>query len=121
MAAWRRTIALLASAIALSQQFSLLLKFLLTTLSRLLKLLDMADTFDYRKAYEQVSHDLKNALEERESLDRKIQSMRQTLTGLEASCESLGIEIEQSAEAMFFLESSSLPEEILAILRAVYP
>lgn len=81
----------------------------------------MADTFDYRKAYEQISRDLKNALEERELLDAKIIGIRQTLSGLEASCESLGIDIEPSREAIFIREKSTLTEEIIKVLGATYP
>lgn len=81
----------------------------------------MADSFDYGKAYEQVSRDLKKALAERDRLDKKITSMRQTLTALAASCEEEGIEVEQSLEAQYLLESSPLTEEILGVLRVVYP
>lgn len=81
----------------------------------------MADSFDYRKAYEQVSRDLKEALEQRDHLDAKITAMRGTLNALAASCESAGIDIEQSPEAEHMIASSSLPDEILAILKAQYP
>jgi hypothetical protein len=79
------------------------------------------EEFDYRKAYEQISRDLKKALEERDHLDAKISAIRTTITALAASCERAGIEIEHSAEAEHMVVSSSLPEEILSILRAAYP
>jgi endonuclease/exonuclease/phosphatase (EEP) superfamily protein YafD len=81
----------------------------------------MADSFDYGSAYEQVGRDLKNAIAERDRLEMKITTLRQTLTALAASCEQQGIEIEQSQEALYLLESSTLPDEILTVLRAAYP
>jgi hypothetical protein len=81
----------------------------------------MADSFDYRKAYEQVRSDLGNAIDERDRLDRKIATMRKTLTALAASCESEGIEIESSLEAEYLLENSTLPDEILSVLSMAYP
>jgi hypothetical protein len=47
--------------------------------------------------------------------------MRTTLTALAASCENAGIDIEHSAEADYMIASSSLPDEILGILKAAYP
>src|SRR5437764_5752726 len=89
-----RTMLRLASSMALSQKIlSRLLKFFLTVLSRLFKVLGMSDSFDYRKAYEQVSRDLKKALADRDALDNKITNMRKTLAAMAASCESEGIEI----------------------------
>lgn len=81
----------------------------------------MAESFDYGKAYEQVSRELKSALEERERLDKKIITTRQTLAALAASCEQQGVEIQQSPEAEYLLENSPLPDEILSVLKAAYP
>jgi hypothetical protein len=81
----------------------------------------MVDSFDYRKAYEQVSRDLKEALGQRDHLDAKIMGMRSTLSALATACEGAGIDIQPSAEADHIIASSSLPDEILAILRATYP
>jgi hypothetical protein len=121
MAAFNRTMLRFASSMALSHALHDLVKFILTLLSRLIKLLGMAESFDYGKAYKQVSNDLKSLLAERERLDRKISKARQTLEALATSCEEEGIEVEPSAEAQYLLESATLPDEILGILDRAYP
>ncbi len=81
----------------------------------------MSDSFDYGRAYEQISQDLKKALADRDALDNKITTMRKTLASIAASCESEGIEIKRSPEAEYLLETSTLTDEVVNVLRNEYP
>ena len=106
-----------ASAMALSHP----LKLLLTFLSRLLTLLDMAGLTDYRKAYDTAKQELAEILETQRDIEKRMIVLRQSLATLAALCESEDLPIEESAQAAYILEHSTLGEEIRAILKAVWP
>lgn len=117
MAIFRRAIPLLASSIILSHP----LNFLLTILSRLLKLLGMSESSDYRKAYEAAKRELIDLLSQQQWIEKRLVKVRQSINTLAAMCEDEGIDFDPSDEADALLEHSTLTEEIRSILQAHYP
>jgi hypothetical protein len=97
------------------------LKFLLTGLSRLLILLDMAPTSDYRKAYKSAKDELAELMQRQLETEKRIVVVRKSLEQLAALCEDEGIEIETSVEAAYLLENTNLADEIRHILVGAWP
>lgn len=112
MTASSRAIPRLASAIALSH----MLKLSLTILSRLLIVLGMDSSPDYRKAYRAAKEELAHLLSEQQRIEKRLVVVRQSLQTLAALCESEGIKVSPSEQAGILLENISLAEEIRNIL-----
>jgi hypothetical protein len=81
----------------------------------------MAQSSDYRKAYESAKSELTNLLAKLKEMEKRIVLIRQSLQTLATLAESEGIEIEPSAEAAYLLEHSTLADEIRAILKSAWP
>ena len=77
----------------------------------------MENSSSYWKAYEHAQRELKDLLVQQEKLETRIVIVRQSLQTLASLCESQ----DSTPEAEYLLENSALPDEILSILRAVYP
>lgn len=105
------------SAIILSHS----LNFILTILSCLLKLLDMAPTSDYRKAYEHARNELADLLQKQLETEQRIVVVRKSLETLAALCEDEGIVFETSVEAAYLLQNTNLADEIRHILVGAWP
>jgi hypothetical protein len=104
----------LASAINLSHP----LKLFLTSLSRLLIVLSMAKTSDYRRAYEAAKGELADLLFQQEMIGKRLVLVRQMIQTLAIVCEAEGVEIDLSDEAAILLEQTTLADEIRAVLAA---
>lgn len=98
-----------------------LLKFPLTILSLLLKLLGMSHSPNYRKAYKAAKRELAKLLSDQQRIEKRLVIVRQSLQTLAALCESKGIEISLSEEADILLKHTALAEEIRNILNSEYP
>lgn len=81
----------------------------------------MTDSSDYRKAYETAQRELADLLQIQEGLEKRIVLVRQNVQSLKELCESEEIKVPTSQEAEWLLLTSSLPDEIVNILRARYP
>jgi hypothetical protein len=81
----------------------------------------MADSSDYRRAYEAAQRELAELLQIQEGLEKRITLVRQNVQSLKELCESEDIKISPSLEAKYLLENSALPDEIAYILSARYP
>lgn len=87
----------------------------------MLKLLDMAPTSDYRKAYEHARNELADLLQKQLETEQRIVVVRKSLETLAALCEDEGIEIETSVEAAYLLGNTNLADEIRHILVGAWP
>jgi len=112
MVSFRRSIPFWASAIALSHP----LKFSLDKLFCLLIILAMASS-EYKRAYDAAKDELAGLLETQIRLEKRKIELRKTIEVLASLCESEGVEIEPSVDAADILETSTLADEIRAILR----
>lgn len=81
----------------------------------------MAESSDYRKAYEAAQRELNDLLSDQQKLERRIVTVRQSLQTLATLCEEEGIEVKPSSDAEYLLEKSTLADEIRSILIAEYP
>lgn len=114
IAVCKRAMPFLASAIALSHPLNLSL----TVLSRLLIILPMKQTSDYRSAYEAAKKELTDLLSLEEQIRKRLVVVRQSIQTLATLCESEGVEVDPSDEAAGMLEDSTLADEIRAVLAA---
>jgi len=74
-----------------------------------------------KKAYDAARKELVELLHEQERIEKRLVVVRENIQGLAALCESEGVDVSPSKEAHYLLQSSTLPDEILAILRSIYP
>lgn len=84
----------------------------------------MADSF-YKRAYKEAQKELTDLVTQQEEIERRILMLRQTVSNLQALCESKKIEIMPSPGDEYIVEylltKSTLPDEIVTILRAYWP
>src|ERR1700724_2492687 len=80
----------------------------------------MADTSYYQKAYKVAQTELRQLLLQQEEIENSIVVLRQTVNTLAEFCKDKKIKIDPSRDAERLLENSSLPDEIVTILRSEY-
>jgi hypothetical protein len=80
----------------------------------------MAQSSDYRRAYDAAKKELTDLLSEQERIGKRLVVVRQSLNTLATLCESEGIEVDASDEADALLEGSTLADEIRVVLSAHY-
>jgi hypothetical protein len=78
----------------------------------------MAQTSDYRRAYEAAKQELADLLSQQEQVGKRLVVVRQSIQTLATLCESEGVEIDPSDEASALLGSSTLADEIRTVLSA---
>jgi len=81
----------------------------------------MAKSSDYRKAYNAAKRELAELLSQQEAMTKRIVKVRESIQTLASLCESEGITVVPSAEAIHLLITVTLADEIRVILRAVSP
>jgi hypothetical protein len=81
----------------------------------------MAQSNDYRNAYESAKQELADLLATQQEAEKRIVLVRQSLQTLAGLCESEGVEFAPSTEASYLLERSTLADEIRTILKAAWP
>src|SRR5439155_9971856 len=85
-------------------------------------MVDMAESSsDYRKAYETVKRELADLLSQQEYIEKRLVVVRQSIRTLQSLCESEGVAIRPSPEAITLLEEYLLADEIRNVLKARYP
>ena len=80
----------------------------------------MTQTSDYRRAYDAAKKELAELLAQQEQIGKRLVIVRQTIQTLAVICESEGVDVDPSDEAAGMLESSTLADEIRAVLAAKY-
>jgi hypothetical protein len=76
----------------------------------------MTQTSDYRRAYEAAKQELTDLLTQQEQIGKRLVVVRQSIQTLATLCESEGVDIDPSDEAAALLQTSTLAEEIRAVL-----
>ena len=78
----------------------------------------MANTSDYKRAYETAKKELADLLSQQAATEKRLVTLRKHIQSLAELCESEGVEIEPSVEAAFLLETSTLADEIRRVFGA---
>jgi hypothetical protein len=81
----------------------------------------MAPPNDYVKAYDSAKRELDDLLAKQREIERRIIVLRQSLQTLATLAESEGVQIEPSTVAAYFLENSTLADEIRSLLKSAWP
>lgn len=76
---------------------------------------------DYERAYEAAEKELGDLLTHQEHVANRILTLRQTLTSLAALCKQEDVDFEPGIGAEALIDRMGITEDILSILRAIYP
>lgn len=76
---------------------------------------------DYERAYEAAEKELGDLLTHQEHIANRILALRQTLTSLAALCKQEDVDFEPGIGAEALIDRMGITEDILSILRAIYP
>jgi hypothetical protein len=81
----------------------------------------MMQSSDYRRAYEAAKQESADLIEKRKETEQRLLVLRKSIQTLATPCANEGIPIEPSTEAVYFLEHSTLADEIRPILKSAWP
>jgi hypothetical protein len=75
----------------------------------------------YKQAYDKAREELAELIQQRDSIDRRTVVLRQNIQSLSSLCESEGVEVEASPEAVEIRKSSTMSDDVRAILTKYSP
>jgi hypothetical protein len=76
---------------------------------------------DYERAYAKAEQELADLLAQQEITANRILNLRQTLTSLAALCKEENADFEPGIGAEALIDKMGITEDVLSILRAIYP